>query len=356
MFARKRKEQENTGNEAPRWLELEERFKKDKIKRYFLIFVVGTIYTALKFLCYSNFIEEHLKVVFTVGSDALLAVATAFLAELLVNTNYNQQFKHSLYEIITDPNLMGKFVDRERKEEIMYVAMEANLGAHVTNALYNNIFNNNLHVYNKILREDFHFNIHLENSDREDFYFADMQIVFRIPPHEDDFDLQVWACEEHKQMQEKMRGVKKEYRQMVFPLVLADKIGEIKEEPFHVKIIINEKEEELEGGNEKKVTIKKSELSSYVRINIQTFLNKKENFFQEDIFCFYKGYTLTLSYESGLFKRCQCYHSCKSKDLVMIQTNNMITIHMDGILLPENNFVFIWEKDEKNVALSNDGH
>lgn len=40
----------------------------------------------------------------------------------------------------------------------------------------------------------------------------------------------------------------------------------------------------------------------------------------------------------------------------MIQTNNMITIHMDGILLPENNFVFIWEKDEKNVALSNDGH
>ena len=141
MFARKRKEQENTGNEAPRWLELEERFKKDKIKRYFLIFVVGTIYTALKFLCYSNFIEEHLKVVFTVGSDALLAVATAFLAELLVNTNYNQQFKHSLYEIITDPNLMGKFVDRERKEEIMYVAMEANLGAHVTNALYNNIFN-----------------------------------------------------------------------------------------------------------------------------------------------------------------------------------------------------------------------
>ena len=50
---------------------------------------------------------------------------------------------------------MGKFVDRERKEEIMYVAMEANLGAHVTNALYNNIFNNNLHVYNKILREDF---------------------------------------------------------------------------------------------------------------------------------------------------------------------------------------------------------
>ena len=196
----------------------------------------------------------------------------------------------------------------------------------------------------------------MENSDREDFYFADMQIVFRIPPHEDDFDLQVWACEEHKQMQEKMRGVKKEYRQMVFPLVLADKIGEIKEEPFHVKIIINEKEEELEGGNEKKVTIKKSELSSYVRINIQTFLNKKENFFQEDIFCIHKGYTLTLSYESGLFKRCQCYHSCKSKDLVMIQTNNMITIHMDGILLPENNFVFIWEKDEKNVALSNDGH
>lgn len=281
--------------------------------------------------------------------DILLTLDITLFIEFLMNRNYKKHFRQSIYEIITDVNLMKEFIDQERKKDIMYVALHANLGDHITEALYNNILDNYLDTYNNlILRENSNFTIYLETGSVPGFYSADIQITFQIPPRPEDVELRIFACQTHDEAQKKMQGIIGLNKQLVFPMVLADDSDKIQDDSkvFATEIYVNNaqvKELDIDDRREKMLRIDGDDKPVYIRIQIQTLLNRRENFFQDDIFCIHKGYSLTLSYESGLLGECKCYHSCKSKGLVTIQNNNHIKIQTSGILLPENNFVFIWE-------------
>lgn len=323
-------------------------FSNDRTVRILEMLFIILIYFFLENFSKSIALEKY-KTQIEIASNILLTLDITLFIEFLINQNYKKHFRQSIYEIITDVNLMKEFIDQKRKKDIMYAALHANLGDHITKALYDNILDNYLDTYNNlILREDYNFNIYLSQSTLSGFYAAKIQITFQIPPHMDDLELRIMACSNHIEVQEKMQKISGLNKQLVFPLILADGTERIeKNDLFSVTIYKNnvlitdyEENEDFE----KMIRISGNKEHLFIKLEIDTLLNKNENFFQEDIFCIHKGYSLTLGYESGLLKKCKCYHSCKSKGLVTIQNNNFINIHTNGILLPENNFVFIWEK------------
>lgn len=320
-------------------------FKQDKIIRLLLIAIFMYIYI--------NFNKKNNILI----SSIFLSLATALITDFLININYNKHLKDALYDILTSPKIMKDFIDSKYKIKIMRAAMQVNLGENITKALYNNILDNYLYTYNKILRKDFQFNVYIENSDEyEHFYLADMKIVFKIPQHNEDLELDVFASKKHDKVVEKVKDISGLNKQLVFPMVLAEGIDDIEPEKlFDLNISVNSQEVTefvLDKQYEKKVKLSADEEITVVRINIKTLLNKMENFFQEDILCIHNGYTLTLGYETNLLRDCKCYHSCKSKELVTVENNNSISVHTDGILLPENNFVFIWSNNDEVLELS----
>lgn len=317
-------------------------FFQNKIIRILLVCLCTVIYILINSVFdLNNPLKELL-------SNGILAFDTVLIADLLINFNYIRHIKDELYDILTNSKVMKDFIDFRFKREILCAAMQANLGNDITEALYNNILDNYLDTYNKILRENYQFNVYLENSLLNHFYSAYIQIVFKIPQHDEDLELNVFSCKDHNEIKEKIANISELNKQLVFPLILAKGVDEIEsEEKFKVDINIDNKDVTdyiVNNNEEKKVKIAGSSIPIYVKIYIRTLLNKEENFFQEDIFCIHKGYSLTFGYDSGMFSGCQCYHSCKSSELITITNKNSINIYTNGVLLPENNFVFIWEK------------
>ena len=135
----KRKGEKITGNKdfTPR----KEWFLQHIIIRISLIIILIFIYFKVN-LPWKNMEAFNYNELLPLVSDALLAIITALAADLFINANYNKHLKDTLYEIITDSRLIESFVDQKRKEEIMYSAMNANLGPDITAVLYGNIFDN----------------------------------------------------------------------------------------------------------------------------------------------------------------------------------------------------------------------
>lgn len=284
----------------------------------------------------------------------ILSFITVIFADLLVNCRYVNTLEEALYGILTNRKLMKTFVASDKKDQIMNISLETVLGNKVADAINSIILNNYLKESYYLMREDYYCHVYMSKcSEDSRFYNLHVSINFRIPQSEYDLKLTVGGYNSIEEIEKEEKHMSPQHRFLFFPFLLADGLNTLSVTPnFQVKIenadkagakIVSSKES---GKLVWRADIKKDILPCRIQITIDTFLNNKENIFYDDIRCLHDGYHISFEYEPEMIGECKCYHSCKSKELVSENYNNNVKIDINGIVLPENNFVFFWEKRE----------
>lgn len=282
----------------------------------------------------------------------LLSFLSLIIVELFVNWNYEKKLHEYLHSILTNSNLMKHFIDSSHKREIMKVSLSAVLGKKIANTIEAVIINNYLIESHNMMRKDYYCYISVsENNQNSQFYKLKININFKISESKHDLVLTVGGYSKQDEIEKAKGRIKPRNYFLFFPFLLADGADVENTDDFNVHI----ENGSISFDTDKKVwemKIKKRNLPKHINMTIDTLLNKNENFFYDDIHCVHDGYHISFNYNIQDIRKCRCYHSCKSDNLITTVSENSCRVDVDNIVLPENNFVFIWEQ-KNNVGISN---
>lgn len=318
------------------------------------------------------------KVFYDISSAILLSLSTVLIADLIINSNYESRLREYLTFILTNDELMQIFIDSDKKVEIMNTALKVNIGEDVTAALTSVVLNNYLMNNHNAFREDYYCNINIKkyinNFERDtveevktseyafienNLDYVEIYHNFIIPPTNEDVELNLVASDNNRELKASSIAIPRNSLFLFFPFLLADGLENLTLIPYYsatVEVIDEQRRDEValikQDVDENKLTIHyKSTIKGKnhpvrISIRIKTFLNKREEFLYDDILCVHKGYHINICFQDELVSNCKCYHSCKSKNLVYDHSKRHAKLDINDIVLPENNFVFIWERDK----------
>lgn len=295
-----------------------------------------------------------------------ITLFSIFILDFFVNHAYQAQLKEDVSNILANRNLTKKFIKEKKNREILRCSMEAILGERVSRKIEQSI----LYHY-KIQEKNYlweHVYLHIDLRDdhvRPGFFSAEFTMNLEINglEGEQDFVLyDVYDKNEYDELEERSVGLS---RILMIPFLMAEDM-EQDADAFKIQYFrVNDMDVAAEPGTSNgsgsrihnhiyKLKVN-SDKATKISFQFNTFLNKEENYFFEDIWCVCDGYHLDLNYAGTNIEKCKSYSSYQEKEVTLRELGKQISVDIDDVVLPGNLFIFIWQEAKRTAKGKKNG-
>lgn len=276
-----------------------------------------------------------------------ITLFSIFILDYLVSSHYNEQLKEDIAKILTNPSLTKDFIREEQNQQILKCSMDAILGERVSQKIEETILHNYQTLDKNCMRQNMYVHIKLSSDpENSDFFRCTFSVDFDVTGIDGQVNFVISHFnnkDDYEQYIDQLSGAE---RVLAFPFLMAKDSDKVNNN-FEIKHF-------KENGNVVEPTIKDDLSSTYpigqrqtdpikISFEINTVLNKTENYLFEDVVCVCDRYHLSFNYEDSEIECCNCYCSYKESGLRIRGYKNQLFVDMDDIVLPGNLFIFIWK-------------